>query len=261
MKKVILILFVFISCKIFAQERSDTIFTTEGKVIIGRITEIQKNWIYYDYNSKNKIKNTYIHKDDIGSYTYNNVSIKLKEKKSDTESAKKVNSKDTLYTSEFVEPRPIIRLSVLAPGLAIEQKITPKITLVFNLWTAFAFQYVNVNGVGTSSFYIQPYFTLEPRFYFNLQKRKSMGKRTDCFSGNYIGLPLSVGFSDSRFFAGPVVGYQKSLRKRGYWNIGIGLGVNGYKGDTSVGFIGDLGLGFILNLKKKSANTDLQKVN
>lgn len=80
MKKLMLIMFVLISCKTTAQEMSDSIFTKEGDVVICKITEIQKHWIYYDYKGKKKIKNTYIHIDDIGSYTYNGVVNKSKEK-------------------------------------------------------------------------------------------------------------------------------------------------------------------------------------
>lgn len=46
---------------------------------------------------------------------------------------------------------------------------------------------------------------------------------------------------------GPVWGFQKTLGKSGYWNIGLGLGGIIYDGEINFGFIGDFGIGFILN--------------
>lgn len=94
MKKTILIIFALISYKTDAQEMSDSIFTKEGDLLICKITEIQKHWIYYDYKGKKKIKNTYIHIDDISSYTYNGIINKSKEKElkeMDMKSRKNIN--------------------------------------------------------------------------------------------------------------------------------------------------------------------------
>lgn len=247
-------LFVLLSCKTKAQELSDRIYKKDGDSIICKITKTQAHWISFDHKGKKGIVNDHIYIDDVHSYTYNNILNKIKE----SDSEKKAKNKDASYAAEFIEPKTILRLSALVPGLVVEQKITRKITLVLNLWTGFAFEYVNINGVGTTSFYFQPNFTIEPRFYPNLEKRKSIGKRTDCFSGAYIGIPITIGFSDSRFSAGPVAGFQKTLGKRGYWNMALGLGVKGYQSETKVGFIGDFGLGFILNLKKKNVKADVQ---
>jgi hypothetical protein len=251
MKKIILLLFVLLSFKTKAQELNDRIYKKDGDSIICKITKIQPHWISYDHKGENGIVNDHIHIDDVRSYTNNNVSNKIEEKNL----AEIAKNKDTEYAAEFIEPKTILRLSVLAPGFVVEQKITNKLTLVLNLWTGFA---VVGSSEGPTNFYFQPNIAFEPRFYPNLEKRKSKGKRTDCFSGMYIGIPVTIGFPDARFSAGPVTGFQKTLRKRGYWNIGIGLGINSYQSETKFGLVGEFGLGFILNFKKKNSKSNIE---
>jgi hypothetical protein len=74
----IIVLFAY---KTNAQELSDTIYTYEGDTIICKISKIEKHWIYYDYTSKKKIKNTYVHISDISSYTYHGAIYKSEERK------------------------------------------------------------------------------------------------------------------------------------------------------------------------------------
>ena len=42
-----------------------------------------------------------------------------------------------------------------------------------------------------AGFILQPVLTLEPRYYYNLEKRKSRGKKTSKNSGNYLSLKTS----------------------------------------------------------------------
>lgn len=146
-----------------------------------------------------------------------------------------------------VQPRTLVRLSLIAPGLLVEQRIANSATLIFNLWTGFAFQYAEVNGRAVSYSRIYPNFTIEPRFYSSIKKRKVIVSKSNYYSGPYFGFPVTIGFNYSRFSVGPVIGYMQGLGRKGYWNVAVGPGVTGAMGITQFGFIGGIGIGFILN--------------
>ncbi len=146
-----------------------------------------------------------------------------------------------------VQPRTIVRLSLIVPGLLVEQKMAKATTLIFNLWTGFAFQYAEINGKSTSYSKFFPNFTIESRYYSSIKKRKVLVSKSYYYSGLYFGFPLTIGFTDSRFSAGPVIGIQQGIGRNGYWNVALGPGVTGAMGITDFGFIGEFGIGFILN--------------
>lgn len=70
MKKIFIILFIFIGLKTFSQELNDHIYTKENDSILCKITSVKGDWIYYDHIKNKKIRNDYIHVDDIKSYVY-----------------------------------------------------------------------------------------------------------------------------------------------------------------------------------------------
>jgi hypothetical protein len=152
--------------------------------------------------------------------------------------------------SKSVEPKTLIRLSLLAPGLIVEQKLSNKYSLVFNIREGISYTHSNMNGETSSTWNFNPYFTFEPRFYINTTKIKiggPAGVRTYYLFGNYIGIPLTFGLRKSSFSVGPVYGIQKMLGKKGFFNIGLGIGIYKYNDETITGIIGDFGLGFSLN--------------
>lgn len=92
---------------------------------------------------------------------------------------------------------------------------------------------------------------VNPRLYYNIQKRKNQGKRVDKFSGNYVGISFnkilsSWGSPDLELAASiaPVWGLQRNIGKSGYYNLGIGLGVNFWKDKTTLLLGGSIALGF-----------------
>ena len=96
--------------------------------------------------------------------------------------------------------------------------------------------YTNETGIG-----LIPVITLEPRFYYNLNKRLNKGKRIDGNSGNFIALKTSYN-SDLFFIASnedlnletdfmiiPTWGIRRSLGKHFNYEAGFGLGYIHYR--------------------------------
>ncbi len=158
-----------------------------------------------------------------------------------------------LYAQESVtsaskeEPNTIFRLGLLAPGILVEQKISPKSSIIVKFITGFSFYYVNVNGQSDSDFKLYPALAIEPRYYTTLDKRRAANKRTDYLSSGYVGFPINIGLTNSSFSLGPVYGFQKTLGQKGYWHISIGLGYSKTVEKEGISPIGDFSIGFILN--------------
>ncbi len=157
-------------------------------------------------------------------------------------------SQNLLSDSVVNQPKTILRLSLLLPSFEVEQTIAKNTTIVFSLWTTFSYvKMIYANG-STSSLSFYPGFSIQPRFYRNLEERREMGKTTEYYSGMYIGIPLSVikiaGFGAS---GGIEAGFQKKLGKSGFGDISLGVGLRTYQGQTGITPLGSLSFGFILN--------------
>jgi len=107
-----------------------------------------------------------------------------------------------------------------------------------------------VSGINTTS--ISPQVSLEPRFYYNLERRASKNKRIDGNSGNYISLRASYSFHDeSELTQGgvfqtilvPSYGIRRNLGKHFNYEVGGGLGLGS---DNS---IEDLNTAIFVNLR------------
>ena len=147
------------------------------------------------------------------------------------------------------ENRQVIRLSILAPGVLIEQPLKNNFTIVGSAILGFSVGYSGAHGWIYELF---PTVTIEPRYYNNTKKRKKKGKSTSYFSGTYFGLPVSKSLDNQGYSIGILYGFQNCLgkRKRGFWNIGIGYGYgNDNEGESYTGLIGDLGIGIKLPMK------------
>lgn len=91
-----------------------------------------------------------------------------------------------------------------------------------------------------SGFFMAPTLTLEPRWYYNLNKRQSKSKRTDGNSGNFISLMvryhpdwfLIVNRNDANFIADisiiPTWGMRRHLGNHFTYETGIGIGYAHY---------------------------------
>jgi hypothetical protein len=148
------------------------------------------------------------------------------------------------------QPSYVTRLSILAPGLMVEFQMDKYVTMVLRTWLGFYFESNTINGNTQFFFLLQPGIGISPRFYLNLDKRIYEGKRVDYYSGIYAGIPVMVqydGFSSAVVQAGGVLGFQRTLGRKGYWNISLGPGIAAYNGGTVFGLIGELTIGVILS--------------
>ncbi len=147
------------------------------------------------------------------------------------------------------QPDWVARLSLLPLGLLFEGKLGPQTTLVGNVWIGMSYTWGEENGEKYSNLYLIPSVRLGPRFYTNFERRVAWGKRVDYFSGNYIGFPCTMIFVGDGVVAqfGPECGFQRTIGRKGYWNISIGIGMATYQDLWSFGLISDFGLGFILS--------------
>ena len=101
--------------------------------------------------------------------------------------------------------------------------------------------YTNQKGLGFA-----PVISLEPRFYYNLNKRHNKGKRIDGNSGNFISLKTS--YNSDLFFIGtnedihletdfmviPTWGIRRNLGKHFNYEAGFGIGYIHYREEYNI---------------------------
>ena len=139
------------------------------------------------------------------------------------------------------------RLSIISPKLIAEIAPTDHFTLSTGFWMRASFWTTNSAGQLVYHPIVAPSFTVEPRYYFNLEDRQAKGKRTDYFSGWYLGVPFNIEFPDLRYSVGGTIGFQCTMGKRWFWNISIGPGFTYADSRFHADGAGDFGLGIILN--------------
>src|SRR3954464_7574247 len=76
LKKLIFNFFLFCSSHLISQNLTDRIYTKEGDSLQCKITSVEKNWIYYDHQTKKGIKNNYIPMSDIRFYVRDHTKYK-----------------------------------------------------------------------------------------------------------------------------------------------------------------------------------------
>lgn len=144
-------------------------------------------------------------------------------------------------------PPVIARISFIAPMFLLE--FAPTDFFVFStgirIWPTFWEK--NEEGQSIYRPSLNPHMTLEPRYFLNQAQRRQRGRRTDYFSGWYIGLPFAMKFPELDFSMGTVMGFQCTFGKNGYWNASLGPAAS-YQ-DTSFKMIltGTAAFGLILN--------------
>jgi hypothetical protein len=160
-----------------------------------------------------------------------------------------LNPLNAQQTGSFVtgsSTNTIFRLHILSLGVGFEQAVAPTVSLLFDLSYGGEF---NENDEG-EEFRWAPYLSVEPRYYFNLDKREAEGKRIDYFSGQFITFQTRFGFPVGEmttwYSFAPMWGFQRSLGRFGYWSIQIGPGLQGSAGRVYPDFNGDFKIGFIL---------------
>ena len=104
-------------------------------------------------------------------------------------------------------PSTIFRLSLVSPKLIAEFAPSDNFTVITGFWIRTSFWHANSSGEVAYAPHFSPSFTIEPRYYFNLEDRQEKGKRTDYYSGWFIGIPFNIEFPD---FKGKIhISYKK----------------------------------------------------
>jgi hypothetical protein len=159
-------------------------------------------------------------------------------------------SQDTITNKKTM-----VRLHFLEPGLTLEQRIGKCFSFSYDIGSGFQYYYYNVNGKSTSDLSFFPYIRFEPRYYFDLENRSKDGRRTTYLSADYLSIQFKKSFPTSKFESwysyGAIIGFQRTFKKIGYIDLGIGYGGTTYGYDTSIGFIGNFHLGVIIINPKK----------
>ena len=144
-------------------------------------------------------------------------------------------------------PSSIFRLSFIAPKLAIEFAPADFFTLTAGFWLYTSFWETNQYDQRIYNPTISPSFTFQPKYYFNLADRQAKGKRTEYYSGWFVGLPFALRFPDLSYSLGASIGFQCIFGKRWYWNFDAGPGFSYYDAMFHFAGVGSLGFGVILN--------------
>lgn len=144
-------------------------------------------------------------------------------------------------------PSSIFRLSFITPKISIEFAPADFFTLTAGFWLYPSLYSTNEYNQEVYDPTISPSFTFQPKYYFNLADRHSKGKRTDYYSGWFVGIPFAIRFSDLRYSLGTSIGFQCTFGKRWYWNFDVGPGFSYYDSYFHFSGVGSVGFGIILN--------------
>lgn len=239
-----------------SKKTPDEISRINGKTFACRIDSVNSEKIYFMFKSSGKQISTYLNLDELVSYTYNGEKVFLRKDvhtavEQEPESNPKPAWKKPAYPLH-VDDQPdwVVRLCFLPPGILTEGKLAPNTTFLVNVWTGITYTWSsNMNGEKTSQLIFTPSLTFGPRFYTNLDSRTFHGKRVDYYSGRYVAVQGTIVFLGEHNYhlLSAIAGFQRTLGRKGYWNIGVGLGVSSYDEHQAVSLLGDFGIGIILS--------------
>ena len=133
------------------------------------------------------------------------------------------NEKKTAEDTKFA-----FKVSFLFPSIGAEAKLIDKISLDFSTRLGINAGVNLVNNQPNYYFYPQPVFHIEPKWNYNILKRKSLGKNTSKFSSNFLSLHTSYNLKISNYtfnylIVGPTWGLQRNFAKYGYFKFKTGL--------------------------------------
>ncbi len=154
----------------------------------------------------------------------------------------------------------IHKISILPLGYSYERKIADEFTFDAGVDFSFDLYYAETDDLDQNALVINPTVHLEPRYYYNLERRYQRGRNVSFNAASYIGVyselrmnPLieeNNGFWPvyDRFKIGPAWGIQRNLGRRGYMNFNLAYGlVVDQTGHARYDGFGRLTLGIRLN--------------
>ena len=127
------------------------------------------------------------------------------------------------------------KISFFQPGIGLELGMMENVTI--NSMLKFAIGWNDVAGL-----YVNPTIDTQLRFYHNLNQRKNDNIRTYKYSGNYISVVHLLDLTKTNNIVGMEYGWQRTLGKNNYLNVGVGLG-RGIE-NKNIYLLYDLDLGF-----------------
>ena len=156
-----------------------------------------------------------------------------------------LSAQQQVNDSTYIQPSIIGRLCLAPTGIVIEKKLFNDLTIATTVFVdLFEKQSEYVNDSEVRSYY-PVYCIFDPRYYISLEERNMNGDRIDYYSGSFFGFPIMIELTGSEYSFGPVYGFQRTIGKRWYWNIGFGIGMNHWKGNYSISPVGEFGIGYI----------------
>lgn len=146
-------------------------------------------------------------------------------------------------------PSVIARVSLVAAKFVVELAPADNFTFSTGLWIRPRFWSEDDSGDREFHPYpsLNPRVTFEPRYFFGLEHRMERGKRTDYYSGWYVGIPFAIEFPDLEYSMGTAMGFQCSFGRHWYWNVSTGPGISLKQSRFRMDWIVDVGFGIILN--------------
>lgn len=125
--------------------------------------------------------------------------------------------------------RPVLRINLTGPGLGLEAPANPRISVYVEAGVFLdRLVFVDLQGNPDSKIIGIPYATLQFRYYYNIGRRKRLGKQISYQSGNFLGIaaPYISATNNSNILTGigPVWGHQRQLGKAGFTGFAVGMG-------------------------------------
>lgn len=162
------------------------------------------------------------------------------------------------YSPELAEQ--LHKVSIFPLGYAYEKKIGQEFTIEMGADFSFDTYYKDASDFQDYALAVNPTIHLEPRYYYNLERRYRRGRNVSNNAASYIGIyselilnPLIEENNNyfpvyDRFRIGPAWGMQRNIGKRGYWNLNLASGlVIDQDGHASYQGFGRLTIGIRLN--------------
>lgn len=145
------------------------------------------------------------------------------------------STRTSKYSPELSEE--LHKISFFPLGYAYERKIGDEFTIEAGIDFSFDAYYEDDNVFEDYALVINPTIHVEPRYYYNLEKRYRRGRNVTYNSASYIGIFSELRMNPlieekngidpvyDRFVVGPVWGIQRNLGRRGYFNFNFGYGL------------------------------------
>ena len=126
--------------------------------------------------------------------------------------------------------------SFLLPGVGLELGLNDKL--------AVSSMIKNELGYNSSGVIINPFVDSQFRYYYDSDKRKENNVRTYKYSGNYLSLVHAFYLNNSNSILGLEYGWQRTVGKNWYYNLGFGAGKWIVNGNFTLLFDLDFGYNF-----------------